>query len=464
MNKKLLRQLQARHEQRLSDLKGQIESGEVREADLDSINEEIDGLIDELKGIKEELDEVSTDEESSDENNDSENSDTTAATATDTDGEGRSTEVEEENRSGMISQEQRDGLLGSIRNGMKQRSNLNNKKRIQQVRKGFAKYVIGQLNVSEARALGIVTGNGGVTVPKELVPEVISYAQEINPLRTDGSMHPTKSQLGFPVLVKKAKAYGHKKERGTNDPIKDSTIELDEIILSPAEFDALALITKKLIKRSDLAIEDIVMEELGKAYAEQEGIYCFRGDDPENTNDGALSKKAVQVFATKTVDDNGTPKVVAITGENGPEMFDALVDLKNAVKASVRRVSKWYLNDAALSIVEKMKDNEGRPLYSPMDQLKDGIDGKLLNYPVTVTEFADKSADDTDTPIFYFGDPKSFHMQEVEGALETQTLVEKYSDTNHIGIKIYNLLDGQLIYSPLEPTMYKLELGVIPNP
>ncbi|EHU8855044.1 phage major capsid protein, partial [Enterococcus faecalis] len=34
MNKKLLRQLQARHEQRLSDLRGQIESGEVREADL----------------------------------------------------------------------------------------------------------------------------------------------------------------------------------------------------------------------------------------------------------------------------------------------------------------------------------------------------------------------------------------------------------------------------------------------
>ncbi|MGC3318748.1 phage major capsid protein, partial [Enterococcus faecalis] len=79
--------------QRLSDLKGQIESGEVREADLDSINEEIDGLIDELKGIKEELDEVSTDEEPSDENNVSENSDTTVAAATDTDGEGRSTEV-----------------------------------------------------------------------------------------------------------------------------------------------------------------------------------------------------------------------------------------------------------------------------------------------------------------------------------------------------------------------------------
>lgn len=55
MNKELLRQLQARHEKRLSDLQGKIESGEVREADLDSVNEEIDGLIDELKAIKAEL-------------------------------------------------------------------------------------------------------------------------------------------------------------------------------------------------------------------------------------------------------------------------------------------------------------------------------------------------------------------------------------------------------------------------
>ncbi|EGP9918023.1 phage major capsid protein, partial [Listeria monocytogenes] len=52
MNKELLKKLKARNEQRLTELRGRIESGEVREADLDSINEEIDGLIDELKGIK----------------------------------------------------------------------------------------------------------------------------------------------------------------------------------------------------------------------------------------------------------------------------------------------------------------------------------------------------------------------------------------------------------------------------
>ena len=259
MNKKLLRQLQARHEQRLSDLKGQIESGEVREADLDSINEEIDGLIDELKGIKEELDEVSTDEEPSDENNDSENSDTTVVAATDTDGEGRSTEVEEENRSGMISQEQRDGLLGSIRNGMQARNTLSKEKREKEIRKAFANFVVGNITEQEARSLGIEAGNGSVTVPEVIASEVITYAQEENLLRKYGTVKRTAGDVKYPILVKKADANVNKKERKTD--IVETAIEFDEILLDPSEFDALATVTKKLLKMSGVPVEDIVVEK-----------------------------------------------------------------------------------------------------------------------------------------------------------------------------------------------------------
>lgn len=471
MNKKLLKKLQARHEQRLTQLRTLIESGEVREADLPGIQDDIDGVIEELQGIKDALGEDEGDGSSEGDDDDSaargEGDENRSGNESGDEGN-EDSEPEtggNENRAGMMTQEQRDGLLGAIRSGLNSRALTKSKEnRVKEVRRKFAEYVIGKVSDSEARALGIVSGNGGVVVPKEIVPEVISYAQEINPLRTDGTMHRTNSQLGFPVLVKKATAQGHKEERGVNQPIPDTTIEFDEIVLDPTEFDALALITKKLMNRSDIPIEDIVMEELGKAYAEKEGIYFFRGDEVGNVNPGALQKKAVQVYATKEVVDGETTSVVAIDGKNGPELHDALVDMKNAVKASVRRVSKWYLNDAAIGLVEKMKDNEGRPLYSPTDQLQKGIDGKLLNYPVSVTEFADKAMDDPDTPIFYFGDPKSFHMQEVIGSLEVQKLVEKYADTNHIGLKIYNLLDGQLLYSPLEPTMYMMEIGAVPNP
>lgn len=464
MNRKLLLALKARHEKKLKELRTLVESGEVREADLSQVTEDIEGIIEELEGINTEL--AATDEGEGDgegtgegENRDGGEGTDEGETGEGDDGDGGSGE----NRAGMITQQQRDGLLGHIKKGMEARNRVGVAERTKQMRSKFAQFVVGKVSESEARAIGIVQGNGNVIVPKEIVPEIISYAQEINPLRTDGTMHRTGTQLGFPVLVKKATVYGHKKERATDKPITQSEIAFDEITLDPTEFDALALITKKLIKRSDINIEDTVIEELGKAYAEKEGIYFFRGDDPENINNGSLSKKSVQIYATKTIDENGTPKVVAIDGSDGPELHDALVDLKNSVKSTVRKRSKWYLNDAAQSLVEKMKDKEGRPLYDMLNQVKDGIDGRLLNYPVTVTEFADVSDSDSETPVFYFGDPKTFHMQEVENALETQTLVEKYADTNHVGVKIYNMIDGQLIYSPLEPTYYKLVIGKLSN-
>lgn len=445
MNKKLLRQLQARHEQRLSELRGQIESGEVREEDLDSINEEIDGLIDELKGIKEELDEVSTDEESSDENNDSENSDTTAATATDTDGEGRSTEVEEENRSGMISQEQRDGLLGSIRNGMQARNTLSKEQREKQIRKAFADFVIGNISESEARSLGIETGNGSVTVPEVIASEVISYAQEENLLRKYGTVIRTAGDVKYPILVKKAEANVNKKERTTD--IAETAIQFDEILLDPAEFDALATVTKKLLKMSGVPVEDIVVEELKKAYVRKEINYMFNGDDAGNENPGALAKKAVAF-----------EKPVDLTAAGaGQKLYDALIEFKNTPVTEVMKKGRFIINRAALTAIEKMKTDDGFPLLRPFTQAEGGIGYQLVGYPVDWTDAADKKGE-PDTPVLYFGDFSAFKIQEVIGALEIQKLVEKFSGKNQVGFQIYNLLDGQLVYSPFEPAVYRYEI------
>ena len=44
----------------------------------------------------------------------------------------------------------------------------------------------------------------------------------------------------------------------------ETDIEFDEIELSPTEFDALATVTKKLLARTGLPIEQIVMDELKK--------------------------------------------------------------------------------------------------------------------------------------------------------------------------------------------------------
>ncbi|MCR6864030.1 capsid protein [Bacillus thuringiensis serovar toumanoffi] len=35
---------------------------------------------------------------------------------------------------------------------------------------------------------------------------------------------------------------------------------------------------------------------------------------------------------------------------------------------------------------------------------------------------------------------------------------EMYTNVNEVGLKLYNLLDEKLIYSEVEPTVYRLEI------
>ncbi|HFT8126390.1 TPA: phage major capsid protein, partial [Enterococcus faecium] len=46
MDKELLKKMKARREQRLTELREKVESGELREADLEAVKEEIDSVID----------------------------------------------------------------------------------------------------------------------------------------------------------------------------------------------------------------------------------------------------------------------------------------------------------------------------------------------------------------------------------------------------------------------------------
>lgn len=333
---------------------------------------------------------------------------------------------------------------------MEGRNALNKKQQEQQQRKAFADFIVGNISEHEARALGIVTGNGSVTVPEVIASEVITYAQEENLLRKYGVVKRTAGDVKYPFLVKKATANVSKKERTTDVPETD--IEFDEITLDPAEFDALATVTKKLLKMSGVPVEDIVVEELKKAYVRKEINYMFNGDDAGNENPGALAKKAVAFTPEVAVD--------LTAADAGQKLYDALIEMKNTPVSEVMKKGRFIINRAALTAVEKMKTTDGFPLLRPFTQAEGGIGHTLVGYPVDWTDAADKKGE-VDTPVIYFGDFSAFKIQEVIGALEIQKLVEKFSGKNQIGFQIYNLLDGQLIYSPFEPAVYRYEIGAV---
>lgn len=445
MPKELLLALQKRNNEKLVELRGRVEDPELRAADLPAIEAEIEEISKQLQTIADELAE------------DDDTTDTTDTTSTD-DNEDRSDDADnkdkkdDENRSQhpVATPEQRSAIQTAIASGLSTRGHVSTAKKELEKRSAFAKFVVGHITESEARAAGVETNNGSVLIPEVVATEILTYSQEENLLRKYGTTVKTRGNVKYPVLVKKAVANAIRQERHiVPNPITETDIEFDEIYLSPVEFDALATISKKLINMADpgYKVEDIVIEELKKAYVRKETEYMFNGNDPKALNPGALSKKAVAYFESAAVD----------LTKSGLEntLYRELVKMKGQVTTEVRKKAMWIINGAALTVLEGLLDGQGRPLL--YDTGRDEVSYKLLGHKVDFTDAADGT--DSTKPIFYFGDFKTFHIQDVIGALQIQKLVEKFSDTNRIGFQIYNLLDGQLIYSPFEASVYRYEVG-----
>ncbi|MFP3830867.1 phage major capsid protein, partial [Pseudomonas sp. SIMBA_021] len=81
------------------------------------------------------------------------------------------------------------------------------------------------------------------------------------------------------------------------------------------------------------------------------------------------------------------------------------VRLKNTLPTAILKQARWMTNRAGLTLIETLKDKEGRPLLR-----ETGIEGKfgeaVLNFPVEVSDYVD--GDNPEIPRFFFGDFSKF--------------------------------------------------------
>lgn len=332
----------------------------------------------------------------------------------------------------------RSRVLGIIGKGLESRGEKAVKKLSK--RTAFVRFLAGRLDQHQARSFGVDFNNGKVLVPEELSKEIITYLQEEDPLRRLATVHPTKGTQGFPVQVKKAEANIVTTERDEDNLIPFTDIEFDDVYLNPIEFDAIIKVTKKLTHMSDFDVEAIVIEELKKAYLRKETFWYFSSPD----NAGSLVKKAVAFTAT---------------GDNN---YLKLVQLKNALPTAMRSGATWLINRAAQTELESILDNNGNPILK--ESGNEDFEYKLFNFPVEVTDYADKYDETTKTfdpsvPVIFFGNFSHFHIQDVIGSLEIEKLDQLFARENKVGFKIYHLNDGQLIYGPFETPVYSLDIS-----
>lgn len=450
MNKQFLLRMQAETRGRLDALQKRAEDTSISPDDLKKIKDEVDKEAKNLQDISDQLSTLGGDgSDNGDQGNDGEDD----ATRSGDEGDGNEdpTPEPDENERGAqhVDPQQRANVLAAITRSRSIQVTHDQADTDKAIRSAFANAVLGRADSKQLRSLGVEAGKGSVTIPEIVATDIITYTEEENLLRKVGTKVRTSGTQGYPVLVKKATANQHKKELAAGKTIPETDIEFDEVELDPSEFDAMATVTKKLIARSDVDVSNVVIDELKKAYARKEAAYMYNGDatDAADQNAGALSKKAAVYYETEKVD-------LTATGW-AQVLYTQLVHMKNKVPTALRKQSRWQMNTAAQDLLENMTDTTGRPL---LHQAPDGLGTSFLTYPV---DFTDNIVGSTaEAPLFYFGYFPSFHIQDVIGSMEVQTLLEKFADSNRIGFKIYNIMDGQLIYSPLEIPMYKYEPGL----
>lgn len=147
-------------------------------------------------------------------------------------------------------------------------------------------------------------------------------------------------------------------------------------------------VTQKLLDDAGYDVGQFVLEETGLSFGEDEAVEFTTGDGVKKprgflTYPTAITADAARPFGTiqfiKT-GVNGGFAVPTTTVSPG----DVLADTFYAMRTAYRRNATWLMNSLTAAVVRKMKDAQGRFIWT--DALQTGQPPMLLGRPVEIEE------------------------------------------------------------------------------
>lgn len=159
-------------------------------------------------------------------------------------------------------------------------------------------------------------------------------------------------------------------------------------------------ITQRLLDDSSYPLGDWLAGRISDKLGRSSGAAFMTGD-------GVKKPRGLTTYNLSSASDSARPWVTVqalYTGEDGGfatvNSADILIDTVYALSAQFRRNATWIMNSKTAGIVRKMKDADGRFIWT--DSIAAGQPALLLGYPVEVDEFAPDIG--TDAAAIWFGD------------------------------------------------------------
>ncbi|WP_147125210.1 phage major capsid protein [Shimia ponticola] len=238
----------------------------------------------------------------------------------------------------------------------------------------------------------LVNGDGGYLVDpqtSETIQSVLSSTASIRAVANVVNVEAT----SYDVLVDHGElGAGWATEAST--VTETATPTIDRISIALHELSALPKASQRLLDDSAFDIEGWLAGRIADKFARAEADAFINGDGVDKPTG----------FLTHTIVDDTAWAWNSLgyvnSGANGDVTPDAIVDLVYALGAQYRANATFVMNSKVAGIVRKLKDNDGRFLWS--DGLAAGEPARLMGYPVLIAEDMPDAA--TDSYSIAFGD------------------------------------------------------------
>ncbi|MFS9121520.1 phage major capsid protein [Streptococcus anginosus] len=259
-----------------------------------------------------------------------------------------------------------------------------------------------------------VDADGGYLVPEEYDSRLIETLEEENIMRGLATVITTSGQHKINIAMSDPAAAWIEEGGALN--FGDS--KFAQVLLDAHKLHVAVKITEELLYDNAFKLENHILEAFGKALANAEEDAFLNGDGTGKPT-GIFNKKEGGTFLKE------------VTGIKS----DDLIDLIHALKRPYRKKAAFIMNDKTISLVRKLKDNNGAYIWQPSYQ--EGEPNKVLGYPVYTSAFAPENA-------IAFGDYSYYNIGD-RGTRSFKELTELFAGNGMIGFVAKERVDGKLV-------------------
>lgn len=226
---------------------------------------------------------------------------------------------------------------------------------------------------------------------------------------------------------------------GENTQASTQDVTFGSVTLNAYTYSSkLVLVSNQLLQDSAFNLDTFLANKLGTRIARITNTHFTTGT-------GASQPTGVVTAGTLGYTAGGSTS----SGQTATILSDDLIELEHSVDIAYRRNARFMLSDAALKVIKKLKDGQGRPLWLSGIAVKepDTING----YPYTLNQ--DMAAPAASAKSMLFGDFSNYFIRRVAG-VQVLRLTERYADFNQTGFLAFQRWDGQLVDAGTHPVKY----------